>query len=331
MANKTTSVVGLDIGAYTIKWAEVLHLKDGYELAQAKTTLIGGSIKNALLELIKNFPEMPKKIRVAVSGPSLLIRRLELPIMTKQELKSAIRFEAEKHIPFPIDDCVLDFQILKQNAAERTMTVLLVAAKKDLIQGQLKLLQEAGIEPELIDVDIFCALNALELTGAVKDKKAFGLINIGHTITSLAIVDEGLPFLVREISRGTADVTNELAKMRNVSELEAEKLKQDHADDIKEDLVRASRIGFEPLAEEIRHSVSYFEHESGQTIEALWIAGGGALCEGAAEALADELGKPVFVWDGSGAFKVADTLPKDFFQTQGSQYAVALGMGVRKL
>ena len=140
---KTTSAVGLDIGNYSMKCVELSRSDGGIRLDRVSIFPIDrGSASNlsrALKIILDPFLAQNKRIRVSVSGgSSLIIRRVTLPAMTLAELKGAIRFEAESHIPFPIDDCQIDYQILNHSEDRKQMNILLVAAKKDFIKERIK-------------------------------------------------------------------------------------------------------------------------------------------------------------------------------------------------
>ena len=113
MSSKSGSTIGLDIGSYSVKYVEMSHDKQGIQLHQAKLVTVPNpsaeSLKALLRTLMPPVPPVVKRVRISMSGQSLLIRRIKLPLMTPVELKGAIRYEAESHIPFPVDDCLLDF------------------------------------------------------------------------------------------------------------------------------------------------------------------------------------------------------------------------------
>ena len=182
---KPTSATGLDIGSYSVKCVEMSHTKDAIELHRVTILPLPGISK--LPDVLKAMDlQGAKHVRISVSGPSVLVRRITLPLMTPAELKGAIRFEAESHIPFPIDDCILDSQILNQ-PDKKTMNVMIVAAKKEFIRSRLKVLEDLDVHPELIDMDIFCLLNVFEVLKEKIEEKSYGLLNIGHNLSSFAI------------------------------------------------------------------------------------------------------------------------------------------------
>src|SRR3989338_3962790 len=166
--SKPLSILGLDIGSYSVKSVEVVLTGNSVQLRRVFVLPYNknkaGELDRILNHVFEPYEGKPGKLRISVSsGSSLLIRRIKLPLMTPAELKGAIIYEAEGHIPFPVDECLLDFQILGQDTQGRTMDVMLVAAKNVFIRERLKLLQAVGVTPEIIDVDIFCLLNAFEV------------------------------------------------------------------------------------------------------------------------------------------------------------------------
>ncbi len=312
--------IGLDIGSYSVKGVQMTFNKADSQVTHSNIVAVQGNLLNAVKELMKSFPAPAKNVRISLTGPSLLIRRISLPTMTKNELKSAIRFEAEKHIPFPINDCILDSQILSQKSGQKEMSVLLVAAKRDFIQERLKLLSDAGLEADLIDVDIFSLYNAFEKfrDSALNLPKTYGLLNIGHQTSSLLIMREGTPFFVREISSGGSQVTKALMAQKNISEAEADQLKKNRDQSNLEVLKQATHQGFEKLLEGLNHSINYIENEAGEMVECVWISGGGALSTGAAEVLSEEIGRTFMAWEGPKVIKERPT-----------EISVALGTALR--
>jgi len=270
-----------------------------------------------------------KKVRISVSGRSVLIRRIQLPVMSEVELKSAIRFEAESHIPFPIKDCFLDFQIIGQNAAKKMMNVVLVAAKRDFVMSRLKMLEEIGVTPEVVDVDIFSLMNAFEILNEGSPDKSYGLLNIGHESATFAIVHEGTPFFVRDIAFGGKFVTLALAAQQGVTEENADAIKIGRSASDFKDFRLATEKGLEPLIDEVRHSIDYFENEVADELKYIWISGGGALSYEAAPVLSEQLGKEVALWDSTKKIEITGNVEHKFLAQHAAEMNVAIGLVLR--
>jgi type IV pilus assembly protein PilM len=334
-SQKSLTTVGLDIGSYAVKCVEVNEEGGRVSLRSAQVRKIaqGGAeeVKSAVRSVCQSLTSTPAHVRISVAGPSVLIRNVSLPRMTLQELKSAIRFEAERHIPFPIDDCILDFQILDQAPGKPTMKVLLVAAKKDLVNQRVRTLSDAGIEPEAIDADIFCYANAFERLSENGGVKSFGLLNIGHRSSSFAIMHGGSLFFARDVLFGGLGVTKALMETKGLPEPEADELKLRREEAVLADLAAATKKGFEPLAAELKRSVVFFENETGEELGVIYVAGGGARSHGAAEALSEELGRKVALWSAAKPFGAGPGVDPQFLEKHFLELGIAYGLALRGL
>lgn len=332
-SGKQNSIIGLDIGSYSVKCVEVVltgaavQLRRVFDFPFSKNK--PGELDKILRHIFEPYQGKPGRLRISVSsGSSLLIRRIKLPLMTAAELKGAIVYEAEGHIPFPVEECLLDFQILSQDSQNRTMDVMLVAAKNVFIRERLKLLEQSGLSPEIIDVDIFCLLNAFEVLGN-DGGKIYGVLNIGHEKSSFAILYDKQPYFVREISVGGLDVTKSLSAAKGVSLEEANQLKVEHPEGSEEALKLATEQGFEVLLDEMRSSVDFFENETGEELKQIWVSGGGALSYGAAAFLSSELGRQVTLWDNLKKIEVLGEVDRSYLSQHSHELNVALGMVLR--
>ena len=327
-SKKAQPVTGLDIGSYSVKCVEVVLMDAGIQLRRAVTVPVGQ--ESDLKGILKNLELKPADhVRVALSGPSVITRFISMPILSPKELQSAIRFEAENHIPFPIDDCVLDYQVLKQEAATRQIKIMLVAAKREYVESRYKLLSDSGIHPEVIDLDVFCLVNAFEILNPEGPETSYGLLNVGHQVSSLAIVHEGLAAFAREIPQGGLQVTKALAEIKNMPEAQADEMKINKPESEMENLKVATRKGFESLTEEICHSIDFVENELKGELKKVYVSGGGSLAAGAFEILAEEIGRPLVFWDNTKKMQMSGNIDGPWIQEHAAQLNVALGMAIR--
>jgi len=316
---------------------EIECSKEKWVLNQAALVPLGGQSSDNLTAILKPLSELIQKgkdhVRIVFSGSSLLVRCIQLPAMTQHELKSAIRFEAENHIAFPIDDCILDFQIVKQNPEKKIMNVLLVAAKRDFVQEKLRMLMDLDIHPEAIDVDTFCLLNAYESLGlalsAPPEEKTKALLNIGHRVTSLAILQEKLPLFVREIPLGAAGIAKVISEAKGLSDSEANVFKEETRPELLDEVKNFTQKGLEPLADEVKRSIEYFENESQSPVQSVYLSGGGSLGSGAAEWLGTSLGKKILTWENARKIEVASETNCALFTEHRPLFNIALGLALR--
>jgi len=221
------ALVGLDIGSSSIKAVELKSTKQGYELVSfglenlAQDTVVDGAIMDAPLVdgAISNIFDTQKiktkNVATAVSGHSVIVKRVTLPMMTEDELYDRIQSEASQHIPFDIADVNLDHQLLE--SLESQMDVLLVAVKKDKILNHTNVLAQSGKNSSVVDIDAFALQNSYELNYDPDPGQTVALLNIGASVMNINIVRGGIPLFTRDVSVGGNQYTDALQKELDLS------------------------------------------------------------------------------------------------------------------
>jgi type IV pilus assembly protein PilM len=165
-----------------------------------------------------------KDVVTAVSGRAVIVKKVVMDKMNPDDAKEAIFWEAEQHVPFDIDDVCLDFQVLNDDVGANQMEILLVAAKKEMVNAHAGLVREAGLNPVIIDVDSFAIQNAVEASGDHTAGRVVGLINIGSDVTNINIIQNNIPYFTRDLSVGSNVFTEAVQRDLGVSFAEAESL-----------------------------------------------------------------------------------------------------------
>src|SRR2546421_6630592 len=214
LGGKKTSV-GLDIGSGIIKLVVIDHGGSEPELSKVATTEVAadaivegevmdpGLVSEAIRGLFDAAGVKRKSVVTAVGGRDVIVKKIQMDRMKEADAREVIRWEAEQHVPFDMANVELDFQILDPDAEGLQMNVLLVAAKRELVEGRVGLLHEAGLEPGIIDVDAFAIHNAFELNHPDAMQGVAGLVNNRHQGTNLKIPQDGVPLLAPDPSVGT--------------------------------------------------------------------------------------------------------------------------------
>src|SRR6266478_4829768 len=211
LGGKKTSV-GLDIGSGIIKLAVIDHSGSEPELVKVATTEVAadaivegevmdpGLVSEAIRGLFSTAGVKQRSVVTAVGGRDVIVKKIQMDRMKEGDAREVIRWEAEQHVPFDMANVELDFQILDPDAEGLQMNVLLVAAKRELVESRVGLLTEAGLDPSVIDVDAFAIHNAFELNHPDAMQGVVGLVNIGHEVTNVNILEDGIPVLTRDLS-----------------------------------------------------------------------------------------------------------------------------------
>jgi len=265
-----------------------------------------GIVAEAIKGLMSSAGIKPKQVVTAVGGRDVIIKKITMDRMKAAEAREVIRWEAEQHVPFDMENVELDFQILDPDGDGLQMTVLLVAAKRELIETKLSLLADVGLEPSIIDVDAFALHNAFELNYPDAMRGVVGLVNIGHELTNVNILDDGVPVLTRDIQVGTRRFREDMQRERGISAEEADRMLQ--GSETTAELEPFLETRGEELAVGIERAAAFLQSASRSStgLSRLYTTGGGARIPGLNRVLADRLRLPVQLANPIERLRVAD-------------------------
>jgi type IV pilus assembly protein PilM len=353
--SKKDHLVGLDIGSHAIKIAEIEHGKSGRTLKSLGIIDIDpefmedGAIKDtqAVADLIKMLLKQnkvrEKKVAISVGGYSIIVKRINVQTMSEEQLLETIHYEAEQYIPFDINDVNLDFQIIGENKNNKNqMSVLLVAAKKDLIDDYNSLVATAGRQARVIDVDAFALQNAFEASYLAEDELAdeedgevIALIEVGAEKTSLNILKGASSLFMRDISMGCGQITHQIAAQIECSIAEAEEIKTGRLPDkmSEEDLAEILSGFSSEWTTEVRRAFDFFYSSfSENDISRIILSGGGANIDEIRSMLTEETEVPVEVINPFGNLNINHSkFDPTFLEQIAPQAAIALGLALRRV
>jgi type IV pilus assembly protein PilM len=347
---KSKSIVGLDIGSSSVKAVECAVRNKRVELLHVGVAPIppeaivqgaflnSGAIVEAIREAIDSAGIKTRQVATAVSGHSVIVKKISLPSMTREELEESIRWEAEQYIPFDINEVNLDFQILHGAEMDGQMDVLLVAAKKDLIDDYVHVISDAGLQPVVIDVAAFAVENAFEANYDLKSDDVVALVNIGSQVVNINIVAGGAPAFTRDISTGGAAYTEEIQKALSVSWDEAERLKiggrgEGEAQDVvPQEVEEAMRNVTDTVLGEISRSLDFFAATAAESrISKVFLAGGGARVSGLDAAFQHKTNLPVERMNPLSRVTPASRLDEEFLKEIAPSLGVSIGLALRRM
>jgi type IV pilus assembly protein PilM len=347
--------LGLDIGSTSVKLVQLKevrrHGETGFNLnAFGMRTLppeaiVDGALMNssaivqAMQELLAEHKIKQKDVAIGVSGHSVIIKKISMPKMTQEELEDSIQWEAEQYIPFDVKDVNIDTQILNQDAnqAAGQMDVLLVAAKKDMINDYTAVVTEAGLHPVVVDVDAFAVQNTFNVNYDLPDTETVVLINAGAAVVNINIISNGITVFTRDVTIGGNQFTEEIQKTLNVSFDEAEALKTGGSRQEKESVVpqeveRILASVADQVAGEIQRSLDFYAGTAAETTFArVFISGGTAKVPALFRAIQGRVGVPVEILNPFKRIEVDGRKFDDgLISDVAPMAAVAVGLALRK-
>ena len=299
---RSKATIGLDIGSGLIKVAVIDHSKKEPELVRVAVVplladaIVEGEVMDPgiVSEAIQSAlaaADVPKAKNVvtAVGGRDVIIKKIQIERVKEAQARELMRWEAEQHVPFDMESVELDFQILDPDADGVEMSVLLVAAKRELIESKMRMLTDAGLDGGVVDVDAFALHNAFEVNHPNAMDGIVALVNMGHEVTNINILENGIPILTRDIALGTRRFREDLQRERGLGADDAQALIQGYDRSPHLDAVLESRG--EEVAVGIERAAAFLASSSrtGGQVKAVFTCGGGSRIPGLTEVLADRL------------------------------------------
>mgnify|MGYP002633840805 CR=1 FL=1 len=350
--SRSTTTIGLDIGSSSVKVMELLEdkknnswrLKTFGMVKLPPEAIVDGAVMNtnvivdAIRELVDRHKIRTKDVTCSISGHSVIIKRINLPQMTFEELEESIQWEAEQYIPFDINDVNISFQILDdQGDAAGQMEVLLVAARKELVNEYQSIIAEAGLKPAIIDVDAFAVENMFAMNYD-SPKDLVGLVNVGASTVNINVLQDGVTAFTRDVGMGGRQFTEEIQRNLNISYEEAEMLKvggdsEDADAVIPEEIETILGHVADNLATEIHRSLDFhLSATPGATLARIYLSGGAARTPGLARAIQEKTGTPIEIMDPFRRIEIDErAFNPRYLHDVSLTAAVCVGLAMRRI
>ena len=342
------NLIGVDIGTSAVKVVQLKESRRGVHLMRygieplPPQSIVDGHVMNseavqdALRKLMKDLRISQKDVALSISGHSVIIKKLNLPYMKRDELEDQIQWEAEQHIPFDISEVEVDYNILAENADAGQMDVLLVAAKKDEIQDLVEVVRLAKLRPLVVDIDAFTIQNVFEFNYGYTEGEIVALLNVGASVTTVNILNGGVSQFTRDITNGGQSITEEIQKQLQVSFEEAEAYKagggMDSSEVVPQEVDGIISNVVDALASEIQRSLDFFMATSNHgEVGQIYLTGGTSRISYLRSAIEKRSRIPVALLDPFRRVLFDERVfDPAVLKTQAPQATVSLGLALRK-
>jgi type IV pilus assembly protein PilM len=343
----------LDVGDSSLKLVQLKELgkgrgwqvmKLGWERLSSEAIVDGAIMDSQLVaDTIQRLFERCRiksstPVATALSGHSVIVKRISLPVMSEAELAESIRWEAEQYIPFDIEDVNLDYKILEGSSlsGEGNMDVLLAAAKKDKINDYVGVISQAGLNAVTVDIAAFALQNAFEANYEFEPTQVVALVDIGAAVSSISVLYGGTSVYWRDINIGGNQYTDAIQKELNLSGEEAERLKRGEEVDgmpYEKVLPILSAVS-DDIGTEIQKTLDFFKQISAadEPLERLYLSGGTSQVVHMKESLGERLDAQVEILNPfrkitPGSRDATPELINELLPTA----SVAVGLALRKV
>ena len=362
-------IVGLEVGTGAVKAVELTLRKNSRRLRKLARLEMpfedhGHTKREKIMvklikDLISKYRINTRRVVSGVGGESVIVRRITLPLMTEKEISQAVKWQAEEYIPYSMDQVYLGYHVLNQRFSEEKreeMAVILVGVKRETIEKHLWLLRQAGISPQAIGVNTVALFNVFQLSN-LDETDGIAILEIGHSTTSIVLLDKGSPSLIRDVNLAGFHITETIAEKIGTSFATAEQIKQRYGlvtsngsegevylnDALKEPGVKGEvdeslvdqiiRKSMEDLVEEIIHSFEYYASQrEGRPIKKVVLSGGSSQLRNIDKFLSEELGLPVKIISPFAKITYeSKEFQPDYLARVGPMFTVALGFALQEV
>lgn len=343
--SKPKPTIGLDIGSHTIKLVEFAGDEKNRTVKKVgraqlpRDAIVDGSIRDidavasTLKILLDNFKPKLSYASTSIAGYSIILKKVDLPYNSEKEIEENLLVEAEKYVPFEIDDVYVDFHIISIKGDDKDVSnIFLVAAKKEIVDQYADIIQSVGLSPAVIDVDAFALGNAFEAAYGVSSEPVL-LVDIGAQKTNLNVMLNGNNVFARDMAFGGAQLTEAIHSATGLNYEDAEQAKITGT----QDKILMGEIGSicSELCglwiDEINKAIEFFK--SGVSREDypvhIFLSGGASLLKGFHQKLSDQTGIDVKYLEPFHEMKLSGDVDKNYLESIGPQMAICAGLATR--
>jgi type IV pilus assembly protein PilM len=341
------NVVGLDIGAHSIKVCELSGSPGKFKIERfglftlSEAALIEDEIQkpseiiDGITEAMAQAGITSKTVCLGLFGPNTMTKRLSAPEGTREEIEDHILWEAEQYITFGADDSQIDFFIIGENEGGGK-DALVAAAKNELVEGYGEVIKEAKYNVKVIDLNVLALSNVLEeVLGANSEELEEGvlLLDLGAQSTKIVVYKRGGPIFTKEIPVGGSLITEEIQRQMGVSYEEAEDLKTtgDDKGNLPQEILNIINDQLDKQVSEIRKNINFYVTQgSAEKVNSCYLTGGSSLLPGVIERLREATELEVERLDVLSKFKISNKFggDEDHFCAISP---VVLGLAMRKI
>ncbi len=311
-------LIGLDIGTSAVRAAELIRVRDRFELVRfgqlslPDKAVVEGEVQDphavagALRDLWANVGFSSKNVVLGLNSQKLVVRTVDVPnIVNGEELESAVRFEALEQIPIPIEEAILDFEVVGKIPAhddqEEKVRALVAAIPLEITAPYMAATELAGLRVDALDPGPFALVRSLRtVQNEIRPGDLQAAVSLGNSLTSVVLFDEHGVQFVRVLAAGTGDIRNALRDSHGLEEDLAESLMRTvssgDVNGVDPHVIDTLNRSIAPLVEDIRGSLDFYTAQDAHNhISHLVLLGGGSRVRGVSDRLKREVNVDVEV------------------------------------
>ncbi|MBI4415120.1 MAG: type IV pilus assembly protein PilM [Candidatus Kerfeldbacteria bacterium] len=347
------SFLGIDIGTSSIKAVELKneagrpklvtygYIEQQSDLVKSDSPQAQARLLATIKHLVQQAGVTTDKVVAALPSFAVFTSIISLPVMSEKDLLAAVRWEAKKFVPMPLDEMILDWRVIKEpetpqaqqqlgvKKRAKDLKILLTAAPKNLVKRYVDLFKAADMQLVSLETESF----ALERSLIGNDPSPIMVIDIGAIATDISVISHGIPLLNRSIDVGGETITKSIMNSLNIDVDRAEQFKRDFGmgtSDGNQQIPKTIEFVIGSIINETRYCLNLYQGQGQQTVEKVILAGGSSFLPSLPDYLARVLNLKVFIGD-PWARVIYPIELKSALQEIGPRFAVAIGLAMRNI
>lgn len=346
LAKKQQSVLGVDISSTSVKVVELELTPGGYKILEfgARGLPPDAVIENEIKDAEKTSATLQKVIAsgnfkstnavIAVSGSAVITKIIQMAEhLSEDEMTSQIAIEADRYIPYPLEEVNMDFQVVGPSSTQNNMVdVVLAASRSENVTSRVDVLLMAGLEALVVDVEAYALERAFaEIVGKDAEKKTFAVLDIGATVTSLSVIHDTETVYTREQIFGGRQLTDEIKRRYGMTFEEAgmSKRKGGLPPDYETEVLAPFKAA---IIQQVSRGLQFFFSASEfDIIDKIFLAGGTARLPNMTEDITQRIGIETVVANPFSTMAMAEHINRERLYSEAPSYMLACGLAMRGL
>jgi type IV pilus assembly protein PilM len=343
---KTTAVLGLDISSTTVKLLELSFSGGRYRVESYAVSSLPqdavieksvndvDGVSNAIRTVVAQSRTKLKNVAAAVAGSSVITKLIDMPEgLSEDELETQLTLEADQYIPYPLEEVAIDFQIQGPSPErDNQVEVLLAACRRETIESRVEAIEGSELTPKIMDVEAYAMERAFSLLQAqlnLGEDSTVAIVDIGATMTTLSVLNNGQTIYTREQLFGGKQLTDEIMRRYGLPLEEAGLAKKQGGlpDDYEPEVLEPFK---EAVVQQVARSLQFFFSSSQYNdVDHIILAGGVSSMEGLEQLVQEKLGTPTSVANPFAQMSISSRVNAVALSSDAPAMMIACGLALR--
>ena len=343
---KTTPVLGLDISSTTVKLLELSYSGDRYRVESYAVSSLPqdavieknvndvDGVSNAVRSVVAQSRTKLKTVAAAVAGSSVITKMIDMPAgLSEDDMETQLTLEADQYIPYPLEEVAIDFEVQGVSAElDNQVEVMLAACRRETIDIRVQAIESADLAPKIMDVEAYAMERAFALVQsqlALEQESTVAVVDIGATMTTLSVLNNGQTIYTREQLFGGKQLTDEIMRRYGLPLEEAGLAKKQGGlpDDYEPEVLEPFK---DAVVQQVARSLQFFFSSSQYNdVDYIILAGGVSSMEGLVELVQEKLGTPTAVANPFAEMSISSKVNAVALSSDAPAMMIACGLALR--